>query len=100
MKENAKHTPGPWGVIENSDQADMIVSICKEKIDGPRIVVDPDSGIMGRDVAQAIANACLIAAAPELLAACKYALSKLPLDRKGEDTYLRLAEAVNKAEGR
>ena len=61
--QQAQHTPGPW------------------KVDGKRILADVERGeyrvfpiaylnIIDPDH-EAVANACLIAAAPELLAACQ-----------------------------
>lgn len=109
MKTNkTTHTPGPWGVIENSNMADMIVSICKDKIDAPRTVLDPDNGIVGKDSAQAVANARLIAAAPELLDACKNAANVLAALAVGTLTkverdspaILQLRAAISKAEGK
>ena len=57
---NAKHIPGPWHVrveIWATDPSILIAECCT--LDGPT---------------EALANARLIAAAPELLAACKTAL--------------------------
>lgn len=63
-----KHTPGPWHIY-NDSQVEH-VGIEAENVS---IVIfgadDDDAGIRGRNTEEAIANAHLIAAAPELLEA-------------------------------
>jgi hypothetical protein len=81
---DAKHTPGPWRANERTIcprsrkwvQTDVrgggeVVAICSRT----RHTVSDD------DVAEVMANARLIAAAPDLLAACEAAMEFLP---KGE----------------
>lgn len=97
----SKHTPGPWRTIESANKT-------------TRTVVGPDFPGQGyiADVnlcrtndAQDVdgeANARLIAAAPELLAACRKVIehrAKEYLDNTIEP-YVSLANAINKAEGR
>ena len=63
-----KHTPGPW-VIENNRSFPMIVARDGGKYDGACICPEVCNGE---------ANARLIAAAPELLEACKIIADKNP----------------------
>ena len=101
---NTKHTPGPWKW---------------ERIEGKRVVLMPfddyrivgsngqPTGILARGfgvdaVVEGVdsANARLIAAAPELLAALKHILKTLPLDHGTDVKYLMAYEAIAKAEGK
>ena len=89
------HTPGPWRL----DDLDM-----------PRThYVLSNSGYVVAEVPRdrcyikaARANATLIAAAPDLLAAAQALLdgTPAPASRKGMDLRMRLAHAVDKATGR
>ncbi len=89
---NQKHTPGPWEVHELAD--------------GPSKTIGP----LGVFVAQTIggndtANARLIAAAPDLLAACKEtlqccdAINQDDADLLPSDTISQIEAAIAKAEG-
>lgn len=72
-KAETKHTPGPWAVIDAGPTNDHKDSrICDDSGDILAVV-------RGRDVPDSIhiANASLIAAAPDLLAACKAYLDDL-----------------------
>lgn len=87
----SKHTPGPWHVSSNTAQ-DLVCA-------GDEVVADCTTGDLP-DIS--IANARLIAAAPELLEACK---SLLPegwddgvMDHMPGVKIARLA--IAKAEGR
>ena len=86
------YTPGPWG-IEKWDRACLIIS-------GQAIIAPaPDSA--SREEREA--NARLIAAAPELLEACKEALVIAKHLKHDADSwlYVELAKkAIAKAEGR
>ena len=61
MKNNAKHTPGPWVIHGNFTEIHP-----HDDPDGDRVIadIDPDCEMDSRE-----ANAYLIAAAPELLEA-------------------------------
>ncbi len=95
-----KHTPGPWRVAPPSDYPQ-----------DPRLHVDASTrgyvALCGvRDDLEAQANAHLIAAAPELLEACRFAadvLADLTTEafRTGADKPIRdvLAAVIAKAEG-
>jgi hypothetical protein len=73
------HTPGPWTVCDedrlgiNADGESYSIVIYGNDAD------DPEIGIQGRTPQERKANARLIAAAPELLLACK-----LMLEHEGE----------------
>ncbi len=92
-----KHTPGPWVadgcVIEHFD--------APLKFD---IAVTRQHLIWTPDTEHAEANARLIAAAPELLEACKLAADALSTRDAialgiGRDAFLALVAAVGKAQG-
>lgn len=77
---NAKHTPGPWEVTEVNSGSNLVyrkirAAKCKNSSGSDSV------GFAGAyempDQKEAEANARLIAAAPELLAACKAALPYL-----------------------
>jgi len=104
--EKTKHTPGPWdrqnkgNVIGPSARHEVVAGINK---DGskylPTICRMP--GLSDEDYA----NACLIAAAPDLLEACKVLLKGAPeLWEKDVEKWPRLMDrvesAITKAEGR
>jgi hypothetical protein len=95
-----KHTPGPWVVDADKDSV-MVVGR-----DGGMAVIISDA-LLGKPTALDIANARLIAAAPELLEASKMSLSVLSRMAKileqepGDDTVVpTLRTAIAKAEGR
>jgi len=65
MKENVKHTPGPWKVKDELPDGDIYI-LPESRVDGNSICrMDDDAP------EQMLANAALIAAAPDLLAACE-----------------------------
>jgi hypothetical protein len=68
------HTPGPWEVLEGDPQQPAIIN---NKGDALAEVIGGD--------AEARANVKLIAAAPELLEACKLICSNYPEHRDGMD---------------
>jgi len=79
------HTPGPWRVIEGTHSADKRFSVVSE-----------NENITGWGCVQQLeGNARLIAAAPELLAACQAALEEVQHFSHG--TVKQLADAVSKA---
>ena len=91
---NTKHTPGPWRVA-----ASKFREACRQKV---CVVTDTvtvaDCGIF---LEERWDNAHLIAAAPELLEACKLALSAL--SKEGNEPGLvadTIREAIAKAEGK
>lgn len=94
-----KHTPGPWRAnaswIEGPAMALRIASV-----DWPSAT----PGSAPRNVAEARANARLIAAAPDLLEAAKAILARFPSDHGPSsplyDEAKALSAAIAKAEGR
>lgn len=87
----AKHTAGTWrlhrSTIKSASGADVA-----------RIV----SGWGVREAAEAIANAHLIATAPDLLAACEYAAQFMAHPRTAEELAVigkRLRSVIDKARG-
>lgn len=91
---DTKHTPGPWEVKYGVSQSDFGF-----------VVHEPTGGIvcghvdytMGDCVELHKANARLIAAAPELLEACKKAVHRDRLDQCGKPIHLELLAAIAKA---
>jgi hypothetical protein len=70
----SKHTPGPWELVRytgHDPERDYPGRI--DSAAGVVVFAGPFSfrALRGRTAAEAEANACLMAAAPELLAACK-----------------------------
>lgn len=95
------HTPGPWRTTTAYDDPAVI------DYDGRIIamaVMDEDDP---QELETIVANARLLAAAPELLAACREAVSAITYllsndddDPNYADTLNTLAAAISKAEGR
>jgi hypothetical protein len=105
----SKHTPGPWEYTEHDIGDDAFIVVpCNIVAKNGVFVVDFDGGLYSWEGAKAsnderYANARLIAAAPDLLAACKEALAAIvALDVAsqpwGDDVYKRIAAAIAKAE--
>lgn len=89
---NAQHTPGPWLVTdENLPHGPKPTLITYLGVPIGKALDNCDS------VEETYANARLIAAAPELLAAC---IAALPfLTRLHADTYKQVFDAIAKARG-
>jgi hypothetical protein len=120
MGTEAKHTPGPWTVAprEGGDDIAKVVANYSEQVgdDGGTIqvaswIAELDSGIDFGDEGcdegirkreEMVANARLIAAAPELLEACRTAKRYLEPDlvEPGRTVFWSLVAAIAKAEGR
>ena len=82
-----QHTPGPWKAIAAAVYAGRPLST---------VVVSGDHGRLSADEAEA--NARLIAAAPELLEACKQMLAALDqLHREGLREYHPIADDTRAA---
>lgn len=94
---STKHTPGPWSLFIESG---VVRPGIEAKSVSFSVVVwgaDGDSeGVHGRTSDEAIANARLIATAPELLDACKAARALTP---DGTHTASVLDAAIAKAVG-
>ena len=92
------HTPAPWILDDLGDKWDLITET--KNPHGPSWIAEIISGYDGDE-----ANAKLIAAAPELLEACKamaeYISGQWEKDWPNRPNHLRLAEnAIKKAEGK
>lgn len=104
--EPAKHTPGPWEVLPIELDRDYI------RIRGTQLgmrfkianVIHPQYGatvgdiIRSTDAKESMANARLIAAAPELLAACRVAFDQTCQVGRPKD-WEQLRAAIKKATG-
>lgn len=102
------HTPGPWGFC-NADhfetRGDISISVIRGGFaDGMLIAIVKDKGMRGTQ----IANARLIAAAPDLLAALKTAIEYIRTDKvelllKGKPMMLEVLAmgdaAISRVEG-
>jgi hypothetical protein len=87
---NAKHTPGPW--LESRKSKSTILQSIDIKVGSERIayVTVPYTA---KNIEECEANARLIAAAPDLLEACRKALYAL----KGREHDQFLRDAIAKA---
>ena len=79
MTTPTKHTPGPWivCVVDGEDRGYFSIEQDREALGGdePSTIGEVYTSGEGIDMADGEANAALIAAAPDLLAACEAALS-------------------------
>lgn len=110
MSEETKHTPGPWDIESDPCHFDTHSTV----VGGRHFSYRPgkDSFVLPRElivqvggqssVEEQEANACLIAAAPDMLAALKAVASAADHGDSGHlDWALKLANAaIAKAEGR
>ncbi len=90
-----KHTPGPWHV-QIGPRKNSIPHIRSENMD--YVMDSPSRGSMGHGSVRQMADAHLIAAAPELLAALELIVSddKFTGDNYGErrDAWIETARAI------
>ncbi len=89
----SEHTKGPWRVSNHDDNDDIVVR------SGPKIVANCESdNYYDLPAEKILANARLIAAAPELLAACKAMVTDFDLGEPSIKHSLKLMEvAIAKA---
>lgn len=104
MSDIAQHTPGPWfiGTVwpGKDPSKDVQVEILAKLKLQPRMVVDVESDDRNKDpIATAKADAALIAAAPELLAACEAALEAYGPGETSSPLQAQLHAAITKARG-
>jgi hypothetical protein len=92
----AKHTPGPWRITEG--HRDRIIRAIDS--DGDDTVIAEVHWWAMAGAAESIANARLIAAAPELLEACKFAFAAMNSEDGRKRAEQALIAAIAKAEGR
>lgn len=98
------HTPGPWKFDEDIFDEEEGPVWCIEDVAGTNLVlakIFADGDLGGPSKAEAKANAVLIAASPDLLAACREALEFVKdCDNQGAMTVeVALVRAIAKAEG-
>lgn len=93
MSNQTKHTPGPWRVKDNGSMEGPHVYGPVHPIDGGDYA--PLAGYKGGALSEA--DARLIAAAPELLEACRQAAFAIPTTHGAFET---VRAAIAKAEGR
>lgn len=96
-----KHTPGPWNLAD-SDLPVSQVAVASEKTFGRKHstiarVVDP--AFVGMSSTEGIANARLIAAAPEMLAALQDIIARLSPLAIHESHFAMTRAAIAKATG-
>ena len=87
-----KHTPGPWSVAETRHKYDTLI---RNRDNDPVA----STNFAGYSPKTAAANARLIAAAPDLLAACREFVAKVDRgEARSRFTYARMKDAIAKAE--
>jgi hypothetical protein len=98
---DTKHTPGPWEAVKWSCHA--ATTVVTGKI-GPRVVICECSG-HGRHTDESLANARLIAAAPELLDALERMVDvanwdeMLQSEEQHDAMIVKAEAAIRKAKG-
>jgi hypothetical protein len=98
----SKHTKGPWKAGTTYEHGEPVGAVVRS---GVRFVAECPTGVCGHHQPECEANAALIAAAPDLLAACREALEDYAgcnVDRFTQhetDKMNRLRAAIAKAEG-
>jgi hypothetical protein len=101
MEKQEKFTPGPWDI----DGFNISKVIAKNKDGRYRLICDCHLGVNSflENFNENVANAHLIAAAPELLEACKKALAELDFLKDYSPTRGKTAKLISdiiaKAEG-
>ena len=95
-----RHTPGPWEFTTTSGGQILIRSPLESDTRTPGYFAEVRRFTLDRTIL--IANASLIAAAPDLLAACRAALDWTALDGDGISDPVRskIEAAIKKAESR
>lgn len=94
---NAKHTPAPWDYLASNNSSLMLIETPLENKTGAGIHI---ASLAGKNNEQTIANARLIAAAPELLEVCKTAWAYCCENLAQEMWMKELVDAIAKAEGK
>ena len=88
-------TPGPWGVVPATEEAEAasVISKSDDDIWYGATIVEVECG----DIEQTNSNAHLIAAAPDMLDALQYAYDRL--GNSENEAWRRIAAAIKKARG-
>ncbi len=101
-----QHTPGPWSARGRGGMSDGGSTMMHSHFRGDivhnrRTIISSSSllGIQGDTPSEAEANARLIAAAPELLEACRDAVRVAYEAEMGADWVAQMRKAIAKAEG-
>jgi hypothetical protein len=101
MKTKTTHTPGPWEVIQHKD--DTVLTVWAENHPtGPQAVaiIDMAGDPSRKHDESGIADARLIAAAPDLLEAAKFVLATGITGHRASAQVARLEAAIAKAGGK
>jgi len=77
METAQEHTPGPWTVENNEETYDTWNIVATETDNGDVVAEVPKTGDEDYDSKVSCANARLIAAAPDLLTACRRAVKHI-----------------------
>lgn len=99
-----KHTPGPWQALPQEEEKPYI------RVRGARpgsrykvanVLTPTSGGVYEWETEETRANACLVAAAPELLAALNAMLTHMGMDEDewNRPTFDQARKAVAKAQG-
>lgn len=106
---DAKHTPGPWEIPDQTWTRNLTVNtaggmeaamIACPGSGGAMSYTDEVCTLSWKDDGEWLANARLIAAAPELLEACKAAYNILQQSRPDSGWFNAYGHIIDKAEGR
>ena len=94
-----KYTPGPWET-GRPDMATLVEGVDSKWIYAGDIYIAVASGCASENWDEVMANARLIAAAPELLAACELVLEVLDQDSvRDSECFWLIKRAIAKAKG-
>lgn len=99
-KQEVQHTPGTW-IAVNADINDSDPNRWSVCVDGEAqyFIATIENGAPGDTLGTEEANARLIAAAPDLLEACKVALANMPQSYAMHTPLCLLQRAIKKAKG-
>jgi hypothetical protein len=94
------HTPGPWfsGSLFETEY-EKVVSVGPFETDWHHYG-DSIAEVFDANGNDAVSNACLIAAAPDLLEACEKALARFESEKMFGPDRVALEEAIKKAKGK
>lgn len=94
---NGAHTPGPWSALPLNDEDDFDVMTASVLVHNGRGTFTAQA--LGHTSKEVVANARLIAAAPELMEALRAIVEDRYVEKLGS-LKLRARTAIAKAEGR
>lgn len=98
--KNKRHTPGPWRILpEECDRPYIRVrgTMCGGRFKVANVLTPVYEGVPEREADETRANACLIAAAPEMLEALVYLLRVTDPYRTGGMQHQREAFSISVA---